>query len=137
MVDLLLNFTLWHFKLLSLIVFNLVLCCAFTIMIEYVPIVKCLRVSTKYFVATNILTNVTLNISLIFVDLLKHYKFINVDRLVFEIIFEILVLIVEIYLFYIFFNKTNLKRIIIFTTLANLLSGVVGTLLVCFVIGRL
>ena len=122
----------------------LTICLIITILIEYIPIVIFLNISKKYFVCVNVLTNVIANVILIIIDILniKIDNIINRTQLV--VLFETIIVMVEIFLYCLYFNKyfknnnenmgnglinikaANILRIILLTIIANLLSVIIG-----------
>lgn len=116
-------------------------------MIEYIPIVIFLQISNNYFIAVNVLTNVVANVILLIYDILNIENNLLMDRWQIIIVLEIIICIVEIYLYCIYTDKKiiNDKNIsassvntikkqmyakVIFTTIfANVLSFTLGTIL--------
>ena len=116
-------------------------------MIEYIPIVIFLQISNNYFIAVNVLTNVVANVILLIYDILNIENKLLMNRWQIIIVLEIIICIVEIYLYCIYSNKKiiNDKNIsassvnaikkqmhakVIFTTIfANVLSFTLGTIL--------
>ncbi|MBP3200087.1 MAG: hypothetical protein J6M39_00345 [Lachnospiraceae bacterium] len=133
--------------MLYLIIKLLLICLIITIVIEYIPIVIFLQISNNYFIAVNVLTNVVANVILLIYDILNIENNLLMDRWQIIIVLEIIICIVEIYLYCIYTDKKiiNDKNIsassvntikkqmyakVIFTTIfANVLSFTLGTIL--------
>ena len=110
----------------------LIICIMFTIVIEYIPIVKFLNVSKKYFIATNVLTNVLANVIVSIYDILSMNKQVAINRIGIIMIVEVLVVISESILYMIYLksrgnNKTNyLYKNVALVVFANVLSFFLG-----------
>ena len=133
--------------MLYLIIKLLLICLIITIVIEYIPIVIFLQISNNYFIAVNVLTNVVANVILLIYDIFNIENNLLMDRWQIIIVLEIIICIVEIYLYCIYTDKKiiNDKNIsassvnaikkqmhekVIFTTIfANVLSFTLGTIL--------
>lgn len=133
--------------MLYLIIKLLLICLIITIVIEYIPIVIFLQISNNYFIAVNVLTNVVANVILLLYDILNIENNLLMNRWQIIIVLEIIICIVEIYLYCIYTDKKiiNDKNIsassinaikkqmhakVIFTTIfANVLSFTLGTIL--------
>lgn len=114
-------------------------------MIEYIPIVIFLQISNNYFIAVNALTNVVANVILLIYDIFNIENNLLMDRWQIIIVLEIIICIVEIYLYCIYsdkkiINNKNTNSVnaikkqmhakVIFTTFfANVLSFTLGTIL--------
>ncbi len=111
------------------IVIKIIICLILTIVIEYIPIVFFLHIPKKYFIAVNVLTNVVANVILISYDILNLKSVGVINRLQLFVGLEVIICIIEIYLYYIYFEKRlikNLFKIVGLTILANLLSVSIG-----------
>ena len=111
------------------IVIKIIICLILTIVIEYIPIVFFLNIPKKYFIAVNVLTNVVANVILISYDILDLKSVGVINRWQLFVGLEVLICIIEIYLYYIYFEKRlikNLFKIVGLTILANLLSVTIG-----------
>ena len=133
--------------MLYLIIKLLLICLIITIVIEYIPIVIFLQISNNYFIAVNALTNVVANVILLIYDIFNIENNLLMNRWQIIIVLEIIICIVEIYLYCIYTDKKiiNDKNIsassvnaikkqmhekVIFTTIfANVLSFTLGTIL--------
>ena len=114
---------------------NLTIALTLTLIIEFAPIVIFLKISTTYFAAVNILTNIIANTIVFIVDICSIYKlgFIGgmaVDRLKLIFIIEIFVVISEIILYYLYLGKKNLFKTSLLTILANVLSYFLGNYII-------
>lgn len=109
------------------IITTLIICLVLTIVIEYIPIVCFLHISKKYFIATNILTNVLANIVIIIYDILNMNKSFIINRWQLIIVLEIIVFVSEIVLYYIYLGEKHLLKTILLTILANALSAGMGS----------
>ena len=126
------------------IVIKIIICLILTIAIEYIPIVFFLHIPKKYFIAVNILTNVVANVILVSYDILNLKSVGVINRWQLFVGLEVIICIVEIYLYYIYYEKklkcekqnniaatknidiANLFKIVGITILANLLSVTIG-----------
>ena len=110
---------------------KILLCLILTIIIEFIPIVVLLKVSNKYFVAVNTLTNVLANIIIILFDIrnINYYsKWFSREFVV--LIIEIIIILSEFYLYFIYFSKKKILKVLFFTIIANILSYNLGALLI-------
>ena len=108
---------------------NIIICLILTIVIEYIPIVFFLNIPKKYFIAVNVLTNVVANVILISYDILNLKSIGVINRWQLFVGLEIIICIIEIYLYYIYYEKKstkNLFKIVGLTILANMLSVTIG-----------
>lgn len=96
--------------MIFLIVKELIICLLITIVIEYIPIVIFLKISKKYFIAVNVLTNVLANVIALTYDILEAESFLPFNRLQLIIVLEIIICISEIFLYYVYVNKKSIKR---------------------------
>ena len=111
------------------IVIKIIICLILTIVIEYIPIVFFLNIPKKYFIAVNVLTNVVANVILISYDILNLKSVGVINRWQLFVGLEVLICIIEIYLYYIYYETRltkNLFKIVGLTILANLLSVTIG-----------
>ena len=108
------------------IIIQLAICLILTIVIEYIPIVVFLGIPKKYFIATNVLTNVLANVAVIIFEILNSQNTLFINRTQVIVIIEILVVISEIILYNIYLKKNNLLKNILLTTMANALSYFLG-----------
>ena len=111
------------------IVIKIIICLILTIVIEYIPIVFFLNIPKKYFIAVNVLTNVVANVILISYDILNLKSIGVINRWQLFVGLEIIICIIEIYLYYIYYEKKltkNLFKIVGLTILANMLSVTIG-----------
>ena len=111
------------------IVIKIIICLILTIVIEYIPIVFFLNIPKKYFIAVNVLTNVVANVILISYDILNLKSIGVINRWQLFVGLEIIICIIEIYLYYIYYKKKlikNLFKIVGLTILANMLSVTIG-----------
>lgn len=111
------------------IVIKIIICLILTIVIEYIPIVFFLNIPKKYFIAVNVLTNVVANVILISYDILNLKSIGVINRWQLFVGLEVLICIIEIYLYYIYYEKKltkNLFKIVGPTILANTLSVTIG-----------
>lgn len=111
------------------IVIKIIICLILTIVIEYIPIVFFLNIPKKYFIAVNVLTNVVANVILISYDILNLKSVGDINRWQLFVGLEVLICIIEIYLYYIYYEKKltkNLFKIVGPTILANTLSVTIG-----------
>lgn len=116
---------------------NLILCAALTLILEFIPIVIFLKISPKYFVAVNMLTNVVVNTLVFIFDICSSYNigFVNelaIDRMKLILVIEIVVVISEIVLYYFYLGKKQLFKIVALTIIANLLSYFLGNNILSF-----
>ena len=108
---------------------KIIICLILTIVIEYIPIVFFLYIPKKYFIAVNVLTNVVANVILISYDILNLKSIGVINRWQLFVGLEIIICIIEIYLYYIYYEKKltkNLFKIVGLTILANMLSVTIG-----------
>ena len=108
---------------------NIIICLILTIVIEYIPIVFFLNIPKKYFIAVNVLTNVVANVILISYDILNLKSIGVINRWQLFVGLEIIICIIEIYLYYIYYETRltkNLFKIVGLTILANMLSVTIG-----------
>ena len=108
---------------------KIIICLILTIVIEYIPIVFFLNIPKKYFIAVNVLTNVVANVILISYDILNLKSIGVINRWQLFVGLEIIICIIEIYLYYIYYEKKltkNLFKIVGLTILANMLSVTIG-----------
>lgn len=123
------------------IIIVLLICSILTIVIEYIPIVCFLKISKKYFIVVNVLSNVLLNIILIIFDITSKNFNLSLKRDFVIYIFEIIVVVVEIVLYDLYlkhrilykkskkeFNISSIKNIF-FTLTANILSFIIGLII--------
>lgn len=111
------------------IVIKIIICLILTIVIEYIPIVFFLQIPRKYFIAVNVLTNVVANVILISYDILNLKSIGVINRWQLFVGLEVLICIIEIYLYYIYYETRltkNLFKIVGLTILANMLSVTIG-----------
>lgn len=111
------------------IVIKIIICLILTIVIEYIPIVFFLNIPKKYFIAVNVLTNVVANVILISYDILNLKSIGVINRWQLFVGLEIIICIIEIYLYYIYYETRltkNLFKIVGLTILANMLSVTIG-----------
>ena len=111
------------------IVIKIIICLILTIVIEYIPIVFFLNIPKKYFIAVNVLTNVVANVIFVSYDILNAKSVGVINRWQLFVGLEIIICIVEIYLYYIYYKKKlikNLFKIVGLTILANMLSVMIG-----------
>lgn len=115
------------------IIITLLVCVILTILIEYIPIVCFLHISKKYFIVTNVLTNVLANVAVMIFDIVSKGGHFIIDRTQFIIIIEILVVLTEIILYNIYLNKKGMTgkkylfKNIALTIVANIMSFLLGT----------
>lgn len=107
------------------IIIQLAICLILTIVIEYIPIVVFLGIPKKYFIATNVLTNVLANVVVMIFDILNSLNTLFISRTQVIVIIEALVVISEIILYNIYL-KNNLLKNIVLATIANALSYFIG-----------
>ena len=115
--------------ILMQIVIKIIICLILTIVIEYIPIVFFLNIPKKYFIVVNVLTNVVANVILISYDILNLKSIGVINRWQLFVGLEIIICIIEIYLYYIYYEKKltkNLFKIVGLTILANMLSVTIG-----------
>lgn len=108
---------------------KIIICLILTIVIEYIPIVFFLNIPKKYFIAVNVLTNVVANVILISYDILNLKSVGVINRWQLFVGLEVIICIIEIYLYYIYYEKKltkNLFKIVGPTILANTLSVTIG-----------
>lgn len=108
---------------------KIIICLILTIVIEYIPIVFFLNIPKKYFIAVNVLTNVVANVILISYDILNLKSVGVINRWQLFVGLEVLICIIEIYLYYIYYETRltkNLFKIVGLTILANMLSVTIG-----------
>ena len=111
------------------IVIKIIICLILTIVIEYIPIVFFLNIPKKYFIAVNVLTNVVANVILISYDILNLKSVGVINRWQLFVGLEVIICIIEIYLYYIYYETRltkNLFKIVGLTILANMLSVTIG-----------
>ena len=111
------------------IVIKIIICLILTIVIEYIPIVFFLNIPKKYFIAVNVLTNVVANVILISYDILNLKSIGVINRWQLFVGLEVIICIIEIYLYYIYYETRltkNLFKIVGLTILANMLSVTIG-----------
>ena len=111
------------------IVIKIIICLILTIVIEYITIVFFLNIPKKYFIAVNVLTNVVANVILISYDILNLKSVGVINRWQLFVGLEVIICIVEIYLYYIYYETRltkNLFKIVGLTILANMLSVTIG-----------
>lgn len=122
--------------MLSLVAKQLFICLIITIVIEYIPIVIFLQIPKKYFFLVNVLSNVVANIVILIYDISGAKSFLPINRWQVIIIIEVLVCIVEIFLYYIYAKKKSIInnemkiKIIATTIFANLISLIIGSKLI-------
>lgn len=122
--------------MLSLLAKQLFICLIITIVIEYIPIVIFLQIPKKYFFLVNVLSNVVANVVILIYDISGAKSFLPINRWQVIIIIEVLVCIVEIFLYYIYAKKKSIInnemkiKIIATTIFANLISLMIGSKLI-------
>ena len=114
---------------------NLIICLALTLILEFIPIVVFLKISPKYFVAVNVLTNVIANVVVFIFDICSPQNIgllstMAADRLKLILILEIIVVISEIVLYYIYLGKKQLFKVVVLTIIANVLSYFLGNYII-------
>ena len=119
-------------------VINLIIALALTLLIEFVPIVIFLGIKPKFFIAVNVLTNVLANSIVYIFDICSLYdpgamSGLPFDRLKLILIIEILVMISEIILYYLYLGKKKIVKITILTIIANLLSYFLGNYIIALI----
>lgn len=112
-------------------IINWIIALALTLIIEFIPIVIFLKISPTYFAAVNILTNIIANTIVFIIDICSIYKlgfmgWMAVDRLKIIFVVEVIVVISEIILYYLYLGKKNLFKISLLTIIANALSYFLG-----------
>ena len=111
------------------IVIKIIICLILTIAIEYIPIVFFLNIPKKYFIAVNVLTNVVANVIFVSYDILNAKSVGVINRWQLFVGLEVIICIIEIYLYYIYYETRltkNLFKIVGLTILANMLSVTIG-----------
>lgn len=117
---------------------NLIVAIPLTLLIEFIPIVVFLRIKPKYFIAVNVLTNVLANSFVYIFDICSENNLglvseLPFDRLKLIFIIEILVVISEIILYYLYLGKKRIFKIIVLTIIANLLSYFLGNYIISLI----
>lgn len=113
-----------------------IICLIITIVIEYIPIVIFLEIPRKYFVAVNVLTNVVANAVVLIYDILDVKRYGVMSRGQLFVVLEVAVCIVEIVLYYKYWNKRdgdnycqNFIKIVFLTIFANVISVLLGNVI--------
>ena len=114
---------------------NLILCLALTLLLEFIPIVVFLGISPKYFVAVNVLTNVIANAVVFIFDICSPQNIsllstMPADRLKLIFVIEIVVVISEIILYYLYLGKKQLLKVVVLTIIANVISYFLGNYII-------
>lgn len=117
---------------------NLILCLALTLILEFIPIVIFLKISPKYFVAVNVLTNVIANTVVFIFDVrsacnLGFVSAMTENRLKLILIIEILVVISEIILYYLYIGKKQLFKVVVLTIIVNVISYFIGNYIISLI----
>ena len=95
--------------MIVLILKELFICLIITIVIEYIPIVIFLKIPKIFFIAVNVLTNVLANVVMMTYDILDAKKYLLINRWQLIIVIELIVCIIEIFLYYAYLDKKNVK----------------------------
>lgn len=111
------------------IAYNLIIALLFTLVFEYFIIVKILKIPINIFVFTNMLTNVVANIIIIIYDMIISVYQMTSHRLLLGLIIECLVFLTESLIYFTYYKKTNIVKVLVYTFAANFISAYIGDII--------